>query len=1038
MLDFAFDAVIRARVARAAATWLRFNRGTWLRTDLCSSTSASLSFAEARARNGNMRPSIRLWTSHPSQELCIIGLAIAYAATVFVATASPNLYIGTPSNMPNRCDACHKTFRRIGDLNSHVRQSRSCHWLLDLRQQEFSAPPIDYVEPDVQEDDPPFDLFNDLAALEVVEDEDVPMDEPPREPSAAPPPNARAQRATVEEALDEEDTVFEEYHGAARVVGWDDEVRRRYQETAGGVDNPWFPFASELEWGIAKWAKESDTGDNSLNRLLSIPGVVEGLGLTFRNARALNQRIDHEMPNTPEWIQHIVGVDRCTEQCSLYSRNILKCLDTLYSNPRFAETMHYAPERHFTDGTKTSRMYRGIHTGDWTWTRQTQIKRGGTVLSVIFATDKTELTLFSGEHTAYPLYMTLGNIDQDLRVRPSSYAWILVGYLPVAKLDNVGLSENAARRARARLFHHCMKIIVEPLVDAGKNGRMMTSGDGAIRECFPILACYIGDNPEQCLVCCTRSGSTCPKCPARKHEFGEDFYYDLRKPSETLGEIRQACRKATEKEREAALKAAGLTGVDEPFWERLPLCNIHEAITSDVLHQLYQGVVKHCVEWVRNIMTDTELDRRFQRMPPTHGVRVFDEGISKLQRVSGAEHKEICKQLLGCMMGRAPGGAIRATRALLDFLYLARYQSHSTETLEYMEKALEEFHKHKAVFINLGARDGDNFNLPKLHSLQHYVDCIRLFGTTGNYDTALSERLHIDFVKDAYRSSNKKDAVEQMGRWLRRRETVHRFATLVEWRNRNSQTEVKPKRKARIGITIAKKPAVRNVSIPDVEKLYGATRFMEALQTYIGQLREGQPRYRPRQRDRNIVLVVNRVDVWHVVKFDSADVQIGTNTVHHIARSHGISQPKPGRENNIKPARHDVVLVNDTGAEAVGLEGLRVARLRLVFRIPEDMETATFGEGVPPPEHLAYVEWFTHPRRPDPDSKMYPITYGKMANGQRDSAVIEVKNIVRICHILPNFGKKVNINWTSASVLDQCEHFMIGNWNDQLAYQTLY
>ncbi|KAF7799077.1 hypothetical protein EIP86_010307 [Pleurotus ostreatoroseus] len=921
--------------------------------------------------------------SSPPQ-LPLVAIATVYAAFVFWTSAVPSLRNSSPV-MVNQCNSCQKVFRRIGDLNSHVKQSPNCRWLLELRQMDTVTPPLYHADLSDHEDDPPFDLFPDLPTLDALMDDndDVPMED------AAPPVTAQTQRATVEDALDEDETVSVAYPDAAKIVGWDTNIRQRYEEGTEGVENPWHPFSSQLEWEIAKWAKESNTGDNSLNNLLTIPGVVERLGLTFHNARALNQRIDHELPNGPEWIHRTVELDGYPGRVDLYSRDILKCVDTLYSNPRFVDTMHFTPVQLYTDKTRLSRMYRGIHTGDWMWKRQTQIKRGGTVIPLIFATDKTELTLFSGDHSAYPLYMTIGTIDEDLRARPSSHAWILVGYLPVAKLNNTGLSQDAARRARARLFHHCMKIITAPLVDAGKHGRLMTSGDGAIRECFPILACYIGDNPEQCLVCCTRSGVTCPKCPATKKEFEKNFYYELRQSADTLEQIREACREETATERENALQAIGLIAVEEPFWEHLPLCNIHEAITSDVLHQLYQGVVKHCVEWVRNIMTDTELDRRFQRMPPTHGVRVFKDGISGLQRISGAEHKQICKQLLGCMVGRAPAGAIRATRALLDFLYLSQYRSHSTETLEYMEKALDDFHRNKQVFINLGARDGNHFNLPKLHSLQHYIDCIKLFGTTNNYDTALSERLHIDFVKEAYRSSNKKDAIVQMGRWLRRKEALKRFATLVEWRKGGPQVVTKHKPKVQLGITLAKSPSARNVSIIDLEQLYGATQFMAALQAYVSQLRKAQPQYNPRQRDRDLNLVVSRVHVWHVVKFDSADVQLGTDIIHHIARTYGPSESK-SKKTTVTPARHDTVLVNDTGAEAVGIEGLRVARLKVIFKIPEHMEEITFGKGVPPPSgHLAYIEWFTRPRQCDPDTGMYPVSYSRMANGQREGAVIE-------------------------------------------------
>ncbi len=48
------------------------------------------------------------------------------------------------------------------------------------------------------------------------------------------------------------------------------------------------------------------------------------------------------------------------------------------------------------------------------------------------------------------------------------------------------------------------------------------------------------------------------------------------------------------------------------------------------------------------------------------------------------------------------------------------------------------------------------FNLPKLHSLGHYVRAIKLFGTTDNYSTESTERLHIDYAKDAYQATNHK------------------------------------------------------------------------------------------------------------------------------------------------------------------------------------------------------------------------------------------------------------------------------------------
>ena len=64
-----------------------------------------------------------------------------------------------------------------------------------------------------------------------------------------------------------------------------------------------------------------------------------------------------------------------------------------------------------------------------------------------------------------------------------------------------------------------MKHILEPLISTGKHGINMVDGKGNIRQVHPILACYVIDYPEQCLVT-TAKYNTCPKCYATLEDFG--------------------------------------------------------------------------------------------------------------------------------------------------------------------------------------------------------------------------------------------------------------------------------------------------------------------------------------------------------------------------------------------------------------------------------------------------------------------------------------------------------------------------------------
>jgi hypothetical protein len=158
----------------------------------------------------------------------------------------------------------------------------------------------------------------------------------------------------------------------------------------------------------------------------------------------------------------------------------------------------------------------------------------------------------------------------------------------------------------------------------------------------------------------------------------------------------------------------------------------------------------------------------------------FQKGISLISQWTGKEHKEMQKVFLGVLAGIAPHH-FTVAHGLLDFLYYAQYQSHTTETLCWMQEALNLFHANKDIFVNEGIHE--HFNISKLHLLIHYIDSIILFGSLNGFNSEHMERLHIDYAKKGYCASNKCDYVFQMTCWLQHQEAMDLHAMYLQWLN---------------------------------------------------------------------------------------------------------------------------------------------------------------------------------------------------------------------------------------------------------------
>ncbi len=138
--------------------------------------------------------------------------------------------------------------------------------------------------------------------------------------------------------------------------------------------------------------------------------------------------------------------------------------------------------------------------------------------------------------------------------------------------------------------------------------------------------------------------------------------------------------------------------------------------------------MKHVIKWIIKIYGSAAINLQCKAIPLYHKTPLFTKGIAMLSQVSGQEHKQMCAIILGLIVDLPLPGVlnslcmVKAVHAVLNFLYLAQYTSHTNETLHQLQDSLAEFHNNKAIFIDLSVQE--NFKIPKLHSLSHYDSSI--------------------------------------------------------------------------------------------------------------------------------------------------------------------------------------------------------------------------------------------------------------------------------------------------------------------------
>ena len=123
--------------------------------------------------------------------------------------------------------------------------------------------------------------------------------------------------------------------------------------------------------------------------------------------------------------------------------------------------------------------------------------------------------------------------------------------------------------------------------------------------------------------------------------------------------------------------------------------------------------------------------------------------------MTGQEHHDIQQTIVSMIAHVVPPNFLHAIHALINFMYQSQSPIQTDSSIAKMESSLKEFHEHKSVISDAGARrtakgPKDDFFIPKLELLLSFASAVRNNGGLIQYTANVSECLLITHCKNTF------------------------------------------------------------------------------------------------------------------------------------------------------------------------------------------------------------------------------------------------------------------------------------------------
>lgn len=222
---------------------------------------------------------------------------------------------------------------------------------------------------------------------------------------------------------------------------------------------------------------------------------------------------------------------------------------------------------------------------------------GSTLVPVLFASDATHLTNFSGDGKLWPIYMSIGNIPSSIRGKPSQHAWVLIALLPVGPKrvhKQAGWSVAKQEKESIEIIHGLLTHMLSPLSATEKDGITVRCGDGVERKCYMRVAAWLADHMEACTLHAIYN-TRCGICECPTDELGDQ-------PSRRPQRDHKVYTQWVQDSDAERLKIAGVKMVSNALWTLRDVVPSN-LIRPDLLHNMFLGIIEYLMDWIEGFLT---------------------------------------------------------------------------------------------------------------------------------------------------------------------------------------------------------------------------------------------------------------------------------------------------------------------------------------------------------------------------------------------------------------------------------------------------